>query len=310
MRAEQPEHWLVRLAVPPGCEDDLLARAALEGFGAGAAMREYPHGLLADEPDLSPREVEVHLWTPSAALPGFPAWLRAFAETGGWSASAIRSLSVEPADLSQDPELLWKAHWRPFRCAGFAVRADFHDPARLPAKSADLPLILVTGSAFGTGGHPTTRLALRAVRRISTLRRPARLLDVGTGSGILAVAAALLGARASGMDPDPQSPPQTLRMAELNGVRARVCAWRGTLDSAQGSWPAIVANLFSDLLEDSAPALCQLLEPGGVLFAGGIVDRSWERTRGRLEAVGMDLEEVARRGRWIGSYWVRRPARA
>jgi ribosomal protein L11 methyltransferase len=224
----------------------------------------------------------------------------------------LRLVAETEVALDGDPEAAWRARWRPFRCAGFAVRAEFHDPAALPHKPGDLPLILIAGSAFGTGGHATTRLALASVRKVARERAPGRWLDVGTGSGILAVAAALLGARfVAGMDPDPQSAPQALAMAERNGVAGRVAAWRGRLDSAAGQWPAIAGNLFADLPGDSAAAFAALLEPGGVLCAGGVVDRRWAPTAAALSAAGLRMLEARSRGRWISSLWERiHPIRA
>lgn len=299
-------HLRVSLAVATGLEDELLARAALDGVGVGAVERVYAQGLLAGEPDPALPECRVALWIPAERLVALPSWLGALCAGWGAPPDCVRILGHEPADLTADPVTQWQAHWRPFRCAGFAVRADFHEAAGLPAKPGDVPLVLIPGSAFGSGGHATTRLALAAVRDLVRERAPRRLLDVGIGSGILAVAALRLGvARAAGMDPDPQSPPQALAMAARNEVEGRLLAWRGGLDSARGAWPAVVANVFADLLHDGAAALAALLEPGGVLYAGGVVDRSWAATGARLEAAGLRLLARRGRGRWIGSLWER-----
>jgi len=299
-------HWLVRLSVRSGLEDELLALAERAGFGTGAGLRDYPQGLLADEADEPLLETCVHLWVPVATLAALEGWITELCSAWSVEATAIRILDQQPADLSVDPERLWQSQWRPFRCAGFTVRANFHDATLLPAKAGDLPLILVPGSAFGTGGHPTTRMALRAVRRIHSEAVPGPWLDVGTGSGILAVAAALLGETSVfGMDPDPHSAEQALAMAALNGVGSRVSAWRGRLDSTRGRFAAVVANLFADLLQDVAADLAERLEPGGLLYAGGIVDRKWEATQARFTAAGLQFVDLASRGRWRGALWQR-----
>lgn len=299
-------HRLLRLTVAAGFEDDLLSFAQEAGWGTGIAMRDFPGGLLADEPELSLREVEVHLYVAAEALDltraGLLAWQAHWPEGG----PEIRFLSSSPLDLTQDPEHAWQSHWKPFRCAGFVLAADFLDLTTLPLQADDVPLRLVPGSAFGSGGHPTTRMALRGLRWMWSDRQPRRWLDVGTGSGILAVAAARLGAEfAAGMDPEAASPPQVLRMADLNGLADRVAAWRGTLDSAAGCWPAITANLFADLLQDGAPALARLLEPRGLLYTGGIVDRRQDETRASLERAGLRLLAGSSRGRWRGAVWER-----
>lgn len=303
-------HRLVRLAVRRGLELDLLALAEAAGFGAGAAVREFARGLLPGETEEPEAEALVRLWTPAASLDVLPSWLERLRDAWGLPEDGLRLLGDEPADLALDPERTWRARWRPFRCAGFAIRADFHDPGALPVKPGDVPLVLIAGSAFGTGGHASTRMALAGVRRIHAERAPSRWLDVGTGSGILMVAAARLGATSvHGMDPDPHSAAQALAMAELNGVRDRVAAWRGRLDSARGRYPAVVANLFADLLQDAAGALAARLEPGGLLYAGGIAAEKWEDTRARLAAAGLSQRHASAAGRWRGSLWERPAAR-
>jgi len=297
-------HCLLRIALSAGFEDELLAFAQEAGWGPGIAIREYPGGLLADEPDLPLREVEVHLYVQSDNLAAVSAALQAWPSNWPGQEPRLRLLASSPLDLSQDPEQAWQSHWRPFRCAGFALAAEFLDPQRLPLRPEDVLLRLVPGSAFGSGAHATTRMALRGLRHMWEMRHPRRWLDVGTGSGILAVAAARLGADlAVGMDPEAASAPQVLRMASINGVASRVSAWRGGLDSVRGRWPAIVANLFSDLLQDAAPDLARLLEPGGLLYAGGVVDRREERTSAALRRTGLRHRATSSLGRWRGALW-------
>lgn len=306
MVASGGEHRLVRLTVRRGLEEDLLALADAAGFGTGAAVRAFAHGLLPGESEEPQAEAQVLLWTSATALDALPAWLAERRAVWDLAAEELRLLDVAPADLAADHEALWRARWRPFRCAGFVLRADFHDPTGWPQKPGDVPLVLIPGSAFGTGGHATTRMALAGVRRIHAERAPSRWLDVGTGSGILMVAAARLGAATvHGMDPDPHSAAQALAMAEVNGVRSRVSAWRGGLDSCRGRYPAVVANLFADLLQDAAATLADRLEPGGLLYAGGIVAEQWETTRARLAAAGLVPRHVQAAGRWRGSCWER-----
>lgn len=297
---------LLRIAAPPGWEDELIALAALEGFGDCVARRDFPPGVVDGGPQAPELGSELLLRVPAGAAARVGSWLARCRTAWGLPAESLRCVADEPAADEPDPERAWRARWRPFRCAGFVVRAEFHDPARLPSKPGDVPLRITAGSAFGTGGHPTTRMALAAVRRVSRVRAPDRWLDVGTGSGILATAALLLGARsAAGMDPDPASPPQALRTAALNGVGGRLTVWRGGLESARGDWPAVAANLVADLPRDAAPDLAALLTPGGLLHAGGIAESGWERAAAGLRRAGLILREHRRRGRWIASLWER-----
>lgn len=297
-------HRLLRLSLQAGFEDELLAFAADAGWGSGIAIRDFPGGLLADEPELSLREVEVHLYLDSDNVEEVRAALLAW--QGHWPAPGpeLRILGNSPLDLSADPEQAWQAHWKPFRCAGFVIAAEFIPEERLRLRPADRLLRLVPGSAFGTGGHPTTRMALRGLRWMWEARRPSHWLDVGTGSGILAVAAARLGAESvAALDPEAASPPQALRMAAANGVAGRLGVWRGTLESARGRFPAITANLFADLLQDAAPTLARLLEPRGLLYTGGIVDRRQDETFASLSRAGLRPAVSSSLGRWRGAVW-------
>jgi ribosomal protein L11 methylase PrmA len=300
-------HRLLRLSLAAGFEDELLAFAQEAGWGSGVAIREFPGGLLADEPECSLREVEVHLYVTAERVEDVSAALLAWQSSWPERGPELRFLSSSPLDLEQDPEQAWQSHWKPLRCSGFVLAADFIDLTTLPLRAGDCVLRLVPGSAFGTGGHPTTRMALRGLRWMWESRQPRRWLDVGTGSGILAVAAASLGADlAAGMDPEAASPAQLLRMAQVNGVTGRVTAWRGTLDSAASRWPAITANLFADLLQDSAQDLVRLLEPNGLLYTGGIVDRRQQETLDQLNRAGLRLLASSSLGRWRGAVWERR----
>jgi ribosomal protein L11 methyltransferase len=119
-------------------------------------------------------------------------------------------------------------------------------------------LFIDPGLSFGTGDHFTTRFCLEMIDRLCQKSAPASLLDVGTGSGILAIAAVKLGCpRAVGIDHDPQCVTQAEANAEMNGVGGRI-AWRGgdvKTDALPGPFEAVCANLFSDLLIEVAPRL-------------------------------------------------------
>ena len=128
-------------------------------------------------------------------------------------------------------------------------------------------LVLDPGMAFGTGSHPTTRLCLEWLERKVT--GGASLLDYGCGSGILAIAAARLGAReVLGVDIDPQAVSAAQSNAERNEVSARFA------DSAReikGQFDIVVANILSNPLKALAPAICSHVRPGGQLALSGIL---------------------------------------
>ena len=153
------------------------------------------------------------------------------------------------------------------------------------------PLWLDPGMAFGTGHHETTRMALEALERLDPWER--RVLDVGAGSGIVAIAADLLGARdALGVDVDEATLPVARDNARLNRSRARFRA--GSVEAAgeAGAWDVLVANLYAELHARLAPAYRAALAPGGrALLTGILAEREGlveEALAGSWEIVGRD----------------------
>ncbi len=135
-----------------------------------------------------------------------------------------------------------------------------------PAPDA-INLILDPGMAFGTGSHPTTRLCLEWLERYVTA--DCSLLDYGCGSGILAIAAARLGANpVTGVDIDPQAVDAAKANAERNGVSAHFADSREPID---GQFDILIANILADPLKALAPALAAHVRPGGWLALSGIL---------------------------------------
>jgi ribosomal protein L11 methyltransferase len=124
--------------------------------------------------------------------------------------------------------------------------------------------------AFGTGHHPTTASCLEAVGR--SVRTGDRVLDVGCGSGILAIAAAKLGGRVDACDTDPVSVENTRHNAALNEV-ALERLWEGSVMLAEGRYDVVIANIVADVLVFLASDLKRALAPGGKLILSGILDQ-------------------------------------
>jgi ribosomal protein L11 methyltransferase len=132
---------------------------------------------------------------------------------------------------------------------------------------AAVNLILDPGMAFGTGSHPTTRLCLEWLERNVT--EGCTVLDYGCGSGILAIAAARLGAaRVAGVDIDPQAVEAARANAERNGVTA---LFADSAEPVAGEYDVVVANILSNPLRVLAPAICAHVRPGGRLALSGIL---------------------------------------
>ncbi len=294
--AEEMLH--VRLGLPTGWEETVIFLLQQEGWGAVVGETPFPGGMLQGE--APPPDARVHLTLVLGVEQeqAFAGRVVRLASDLGWSEGEW-SLDFE-LRRKEDWEALWRRRWKPFRCGRFVVHTDFHDLGSLALRPDDRPLRLRAGSAFGTGGHSSTRMALRALQRWFDEGPLPRVLDLGTGSGILAVASALRGAeRVLGMDPDPASAAQARATAEANGVAARCRFWRGGLETATGRWHAVYANLHSDLIAENADWLAERALPGCRLFAGGILDRKAERTLRALTAAAWNLDKSRIRGRWV-----------
>lgn len=160
-------------------------------------------------------------------------------------------------------------------------------------------LLLDPGMAFGTGTHETTFLCLELLDE--RVAGGERLLDIGTGSGILAIAALLLGAReALGVDIDPMCVRVAGENAALNGVQDRLGIEAGDLaDAADGKYDIITSNIVADAILRLAPDAAARLAPAGVFIASGIIEEREAEVCAALEAAGLALAETRRAGGWV-----------
>ena len=160
-------------------------------------------------------------------------------------------------------------------------------------------LRLDPGMAFGTGTHETTALCLVALDEL--VQGGERLLDIGTGSGILAIAALLLGAaKAEGVDIDPMCVRTAGENAALNGVSGRFHVEIGDLsDKASGRYDIITANIVANAIKQLAPQIPALLAPGGTFIASGIIDEREEEVAQAIRAAGLAVCEIRRDNGWV-----------
>ena len=157
------------------------------------------------------------------------------------------------------------------------------------------------GMAFGTGTHETTSLCLEVLDE--RVRGGERVLDIGTGSGILAIAALRLGAAcAEGVDIDPMCVRTAGENAQRNGVQDRFTVLVGDLsDKASGVYNIITANIVAAAILSLAPHVPALMAPGAVFVASGIIDTRKEEVLAGLRGAGLDPFEVREKRGWVCS---------
>ena len=160
-------------------------------------------------------------------------------------------------------------------------------------------LMLDPGLAFGTGGHETTSLCLEALD--SLVQGGERVLDIGTGSGILAIAALKLGAAsAEGVDIDPVAVRTAVENAALNGVADKFSGLVGDLsDQASGVYNIITANIVANAIISLSTAVPGLLAAGGHFIASGIIDTRADEVEAALKAAGLAVAERKEKRGWV-----------
>ncbi|MEX0800944.1 MAG: 50S ribosomal protein L11 methyltransferase [Dehalococcoidia bacterium] len=191
----------------------------------------------------------------------------------------------------------WKRYFQPQRVGrGLVVKPSW---ASYEVAAGDTVIEIDPGMAFGTGQHPTTAMCLRAVEE--RVRQGDTVLDLGCGSGILAIAAARLGASAVlALDIDPQAVKAARQNVAANGVASAVAVEEGTLPDAVAGrrFDLIVANISGLTIERLAPAFVAALNPSGTLIVSGFLDDTVETISRALTNAGLQVERVDADGVW------------
>lgn len=202
--------------------------------------------------------------------------------------------------FEEDWHSQWRRFFKPVHIADcFLVRPPWETA---PAGTTAIELVIEPKQAFGTGTHPTTQLMLAAIaRRRNAL--PARALDVGTGSGILAIAHAKVGPVATsviGLDIDPVAVKNARENAALNGVSAKCRFFAGSIEALAGvSLPLIYANLQKQIILPLLPELCRLVQPGGEVWLSGLLREEKQQVRQALSDFPLEVSECHVQDEWI-----------
>jgi ribosomal protein L11 methyltransferase len=279
-RKQSPARWLeLSVEVAPDAEEavaDVLRRhvrggVSIEGGEASVVVKGY----LPADGDLARRRRALRRQLAVLAL-----------------SSALRSHWLSEEDwahawreffpiLRVSPRLLVCPTWRSYR-----------------PRQGEAVIRLDPGMAFGTGQHPTTLMCLRALEEL--LRPEMAVLDLGTGSGILALAAAKLGAASVlARDIDPQAAAVARENVRLNALEAVVRVEEGGLDDApRPAFDLAMANISAAVIVEMAPALAEVLRPGGALIVAGFSAESAERVSRALTGTGLVVERALADSDW------------
>jgi ribosomal protein L11 methyltransferase len=179
----------------------------------------------------------------------------------------------------------WREHFRP-RAVG--RRLLIAPPWDVPDRYGRLAIVIEPGRAFGTGQHGSTLGCLEALERRLASQAPARALDLGTGSGILAIAAARLGVpEVLAIDEDPDAVANARTNVALNGVAAAVTCATADVGALQtGPAPLVLANILASAHVRLAGVYRRLVAPGGTLVLGGVLETEADETARRVASAG------------------------
>ncbi len=211
------------------------------------------------------------------------------------------TLGVSLESLAQEDWLnAWKAHYHALEISPELAVVPSWEAAGWSGPEGQFPLVIDPGVAFGTGVHETTVLCLRALVKLAPGKT---VLDVGTGTGILAIAAARLGAaRVVALDLDPAAVGVARDNVAQNGVQDAVSVLQSDLVAAvsgTGTFDVVVANLLAGLVERLLPEVSRMLPPGGRLLASGLVQSQAQRVADAMRRHGFADIEEERIGDWV-----------
>lgn len=207
------------------------------------------------------------------------------------SVLGIEHVAVSDA-VGRDADSIWLIRPRPIQIGRLRII-----PSTMESEPGAIKLI--DGPAFGTGLHQTTTLCLETLDEIVEAGVPGAVLDVGTGSGVLALAALTFGvSRALGIDVDDEALAVAAENARINGLESRLELRRGGPEAVTGAWPLVFANILAASLIDMAPALVPRVGHEGHLVLSGIQTSAAMDVAAAYRDLGLRHARTASRGGW------------
>jgi ribosomal protein L11 methyltransferase len=275
--------WALVLLAPP---EDLEIRAS-ELFDLGAS------GVELQEPGMT-------LMPGTPALPeGRGRAIAHFKERADALHAAAELRTEPPIEVpAQDWSVAWRAHHKPVRVGQFVWIVPPWETAPYGSRS----VIIEPGMAFGTGSHATTHLCLERVSQLLPWRSGADLLDLGTGSGVIALLAHVLGAgRICATENDQVALDSARHNASLNGVPMTRVEWRLQEDPAKirGRFEIVVANILLNTLEELAEKIARKVKNGGRLVLSGLLADQAGAAERAYVAQGLKPVLLEQREEWI-----------
>lgn len=296
--------WVELTAAGPRGSMDRVVECLLDAGSPGVEE-------VSENKDLPEEPVLVSTWGDEDLRPLTPsekkerATVRAYLpEEGKGSITALRRAlkklgwTVKASPFKdRDWQTAWKKGVRPVHLAGFLVKPTW---SRAVPKPGEKTIEIDPGVAFGTGSHETTRMCLRALSDLARGRvspKEAVLLDVGTGTGVLAIAASRLGfKRVTANDLDPMALKAARRNISANRARVRVS--KKSVEDIRGRFDVVMANILSGELTRLAGTLTEKTRPGGYLVLSGILGVEAPRLAETYSNLGMESVKTYSRGEW------------
>lgn len=285
---------------------ELSARTDAEGAEAAAALlNEFcPSGAVIEEmvtPDLGEEFDPARAFTVRVFFNSDETDKLARAENALWHLGQLRAITPHTREIKEED---WAEAWKKHYTIVHIGKRIVIKPSWLDYTPRDSEVIveLDPGMAFGTGLHPTTRMCLQAVEQRMRLGTLTRILDVGTGSGILSIAAAKLGAASIlALDTDPIAVEAAQKNAAINRVTDLLRVERGTIDAARdrAAYDLVFANILAEVVTELAPALAASLRPSGVVIASGILDFKTDGVVDALHRAGFSISEKLQEEDWV-----------